>query len=96
MSNKCKVSSTSCLLSSHYLIISLFNLPNIPCTFVKVQEEEASGNLILDCERYVKHTNVTYITSGTSLFKTCAEEKSSLLERFKLSETGINFRLITK
>jgi len=39
--------------------MSLFNLPNIPCTFVKAQEEEASGNLILDCERYLKHTNVT-------------------------------------
>jgi len=51
MSNKCKVNS-----SSHYLVMSLFSLPNIPCTFVKVQEDETSGNLTLDCERFVKHT----------------------------------------
>jgi len=62
VSNRCKVNS-----SSHYLVMSLFNLPNVPCTFVKVQEDETSGpsSLILDCERFVKHTNITYITSGT-------------------------------
>jgi len=76
--------------SSHYLIMSLYNLPNTPCTFIRAEEDE--GALTLDCERFVKHTNVVYITSGMCMFKQCASD----IEGFKLSETGFDFKLISK
>jgi len=46
MSNKSAVLDKDS--SSHYLIMSLYNLPNIPCTLIKFEEDE--GTLTLDAK----------------------------------------------